>query len=256
MMAGRTVILMYHAVENPGSPSGYTEKGELIYVVSESDFREQIAMVADSGIDVGLPGEQAEGSSLILTFDDGHLSNHSIVLPILRDTGIKAAFFVTSGFIGTENHMTEEMIRELDDAGMIVGSHAKTHRFLTDLSDEEAGLELSASKEVLERIVGHTVDCFSAPGGRIDGRIERLAREAGYRWIFTSEAMVNTDLSPAVSAGRFAIMRNSSPEWYSMVLTGSVPLGGRIKYGILGVLKKVLGTRLYLKLRERMLGRE
>ena len=38
---------------------------------------------------------------LIVTFDDGYKDNHDVVLPILRDLGLKATFFVTTGLIGT-----------------------------------------------------------------------------------------------------------------------------------------------------------
>ena len=37
---------------------------------------------------------------LIVTFDDGYKDNHDVVLPILRDLGMKATFFVTTGLIG------------------------------------------------------------------------------------------------------------------------------------------------------------
>jgi peptidoglycan/xylan/chitin deacetylase (PgdA/CDA1 family) len=179
-----------------------------------------------------------------------------MAFPALTEAGLKAAFFVTTGFIGTDNHMTEDMIRELSGAGMMIGSHAKTHRFLTDLSDDEVLSELESYKEVLERITGGPVDSFSAPGGRIDRRVEKLAREAGYRWIFSSEPVVNDTVMEGTAAGRFAVMRNRSPEWFARVISGSPPASAILRQKALGLLKKVLGTDLYLRLRKSLLGEE
>src|SRR5207248_8604988 len=37
----------------------------------------------------------------LITFDDGYRDNREIVLPILREAGVSACFFITTGFIGT-----------------------------------------------------------------------------------------------------------------------------------------------------------
>jgi peptidoglycan/xylan/chitin deacetylase (PgdA/CDA1 family) len=40
---------------------------------------------------------------VLITFDDGYRDNHDVVLPILRAHGVRAAFFLATGFVGTHN---------------------------------------------------------------------------------------------------------------------------------------------------------
>jgi peptidoglycan/xylan/chitin deacetylase (PgdA/CDA1 family) len=54
----------------------------------------------------------------------------------------------------------------MHDAGMHIGSHAMTHRFLTTLSGPEEEEELARSQALLQEIVVEPVDHFAPPGGR------------------------------------------------------------------------------------------
>jgi peptidoglycan/xylan/chitin deacetylase (PgdA/CDA1 family) len=45
--------------------------------------------------------ERLRHSRVLVTLDDGYRDNHDIAFPILRSHGIKAAFFLATGFVGT-----------------------------------------------------------------------------------------------------------------------------------------------------------
>lgn len=83
-----------------------------------------------------------------------------------------------------------EETRELRRSGLIAfGSHSVTHRILTTITDADVEEELRRS---LKRIVdegltevGSVPFCY--PNGGFDGRIARMAREAGYRLAVTTE---------------------------------------------------------------------
>ena len=148
-------VLMYHALEDDAHPSGATDAGEQLYVLEVSSFREQMSYLHREGYRAFLLEElRALGEwpdkAIVLTFDDGHESNSSLALPILQECGFKAKFFITTGWIGTPNFMNKEQIRGLHRAGMGIGSHGVTHRFLSDLPEAEVRAELIDSKTVLE----------------------------------------------------------------------------------------------------------
>jgi peptidoglycan/xylan/chitin deacetylase (PgdA/CDA1 family) len=75
--------------------------------------------------------------------------------------------------------------RRLAEAGMVVGSHCLTHRFLPTLSEEEQRHELVASKAELERQLGRPVNAVAYPSGKRTALTRRLAQEAGYRLGFS-----------------------------------------------------------------------
>lgn len=252
-MNGRpgTVVLMYHALDRPGRRSGASDPGEEAYVVDAGLFERQMRYLASCPAEVVTAGEKPSGPlGVIITFDDGHESNHSIALPLLRELGMKACFFVTTDLIGTEHCMTEEMIADLSASGMTVGSHGISHSYLSDLPPAMLAAELEGSRSKLEKITGMPVDSFSAPGGRIDGRVAEAAVGAGYRWIFGSRPAVNSALIEGKPAGRFAVMRGRSFGWFTEVVSGSPPPFETARYEILSLARRILGNRNYDRIRK------
>src|SRR6476660_2146259 len=102
------------------------------YVLEPSGFSAQMQAVAALGVPV--PGVTQWCTSprppraVLLTFDDGHISNHDTALPVLLEHQLKATFFVVAGHIATAETMSWRQIRALHAAGMEIGSHTLTHR--------------------------------------------------------------------------------------------------------------------------------
>ncbi len=128
-----------------------------------------------------------------LTFDDAYQSVFLYALPILKDHGFTATVFVLSGYVGQENrwdlnwggrhfrHLGWNELREMQAAGIEIGSHGASHRDLRRLRDEELQQELSGSKRALEDGLGGEVVSFCYPFGRYDRRVRQAVIEAGYR---------------------------------------------------------------------------
>ena len=76
--------------------------------------------------------------------------------------------------------MNWDEVRELQSAGMTIGSHSRTHPQLTDpnvsLSDE-----VERSREEIRRKLGVTPDFFAYPYGAWDARAAAAVEAAGYR---------------------------------------------------------------------------
>lgn len=72
-----------------------------------------------------------------------------------------------------------EEIREMDCAGISIGSHTRSHPVLSRLTEEEIDRELRESKQKLEQEIGHVVRTFAYPCGSpsdIDQRVVAAAR--------------------------------------------------------------------------------
>ena len=137
--------------------------------------------------------------ALVVTFDDGYRSVHSLAFPILRELGVPGTLFVVTGFAGGTEPMTwagidrwlgtpyeEELmpltwdeIRSLAEAGWDIGSHTRTHPRLTTLDDDALASELADSRADLEAALGRC-SSLAYPYGIRDARVVRAAREAGY----------------------------------------------------------------------------
>lgn len=72
-------------------------------------------------------------------------------------------------------------IRQAAAEGLAVGVHSLTHRSMPALSDAELIGELVQSREIVEREIGNTPECFAYPYGRWDARVRTAVGSAGYR---------------------------------------------------------------------------
>lgn len=81
--------------------------------------------------------------------------------------------------------LTWGMLRRLQASGVTIGSHTRSHVWLTR---EESGVcesELRGSRAVLERHLGRPVQHFAYPAGCFDHRVVRLVRDAGFDYGYT-----------------------------------------------------------------------
>ena len=164
---------------------------------------------------------QARGGTLSITFDDGYRDNHEVAAPILRELGLPATFFVTSGFIATEavpfwdktlpsapGWMNWDQVRALASGDFEVGCHTHTHIDLAQSSTDQIRAELRQSRETLESQIGKRVGLFAYPfGGRdnINAISLQLVREAGFDCCVSSCGGVNTGQPDAFTLNRLPI---------------------------------------------------
>lgn len=121
---------------------------------------------------------------VIITADDGYLSNYTIAYPLLKKYRIPATFFVTTAFMGVNtqfSHITWEQAKEMEESGLIdIQSHTHRHQLLTGLSKEEAMYETSISFGLIEKNLGkRDVKVLSYPEFRNTADIRKWVEEQG-----------------------------------------------------------------------------
>ncbi len=127
---------------------------------------------------------------IVLTFDDGLLSQYLNALPVLTDMSIPAVFFVLPGFNdGVHRYMGTAELQSMANAGLELEAHTCNHPNLPRL----ARLNLSAffaevqdCKRILEGITGQSVDYLAYPYGAYDLTVLDAVSRAGYRAAFTT----------------------------------------------------------------------
>jgi peptidoglycan/xylan/chitin deacetylase (PgdA/CDA1 family) len=207
--------------------------------------------------------------AVAITFDDGYRDNYSQALPILKEYGLPATFYITAGcveardilwtsklryyFMATrerelhlrhptsqvldlsshvarqasyahtvaliksvgrqrggdevfqeveaalkvtnldplaDSMLSWEEIREMGQAGMLIGAHTLTHPNLPGLPPEAAEAEVAGSKALIEERVKVPVDHFAYPNGRgvshFNDTVKEIVRRAGFLTSVTS----------------------------------------------------------------------
>lgn len=252
---------MYHALEDEQHPAGARNQGEQLYVVSVDNFREQMQYLYSNGYqtyficDLGKLDDLPE-KGVVITFDDGHESNYTLALPILRAFGFKAEFFITTDWISTKHFLNRNQVIELFREGMEVGSHSASHSYLDDLSTFDLKREFKESKIALEDILGKDITSFSAPGGRIkSSSMVQIARKTGYRILCTSNPGFFRKSSSLFEIPRLAILgRTSLDEFVNIIQLKTVLLLKlRMKTWVFNLSKQMLGNDRYERIRDAIL---
>ena len=136
---------------------------------------------------------------VVVTFDDGFVSAIDNAVPELVQRRIPMTFFVAAGLLGTvprwaefgragigeEIIATADRLRELPCDLITIGSHTMTHPLLISLSEDEAKIELSASRAALKKLLNRDIKLFSFPYGAFNERLIEICREVGYERVFT-----------------------------------------------------------------------
>lgn len=131
------------------------------------------------------PGSQLFGRTLIaparphelaLTYDDGpNPAATPQLLEVLARHGVKATFFLIGGFAT----QCPALVREIVQAGHLIGNHTMTHPWLAWQSERRIREELMGASAAIEDVVGEKVSWFRAPHGARRPVVLQVAREMG-----------------------------------------------------------------------------
>jgi peptidoglycan/xylan/chitin deacetylase (PgdA/CDA1 family) len=250
-------VLMYHGLHADPAQHG---RFDPVYSVHPRQFAQQLDWLGDNGYRTRLLRDLPDGADdkrVVITFDDGDVSNAEVALPALRERGMLAEFFVTADFVEQPGMLAAAQVRALADAGMSVQSHGATHRYLADLSEAELEHELADSKRRLEAWTRRPVDALALPGGRGAERERIAALRLGYRHVLNSVPGANFRRAPDGYFERIAVTREMPLAAFSTLVQwrGAGPRLMKARYELLAGAKRVLGNQRYERLRARMLAR-
>ena len=185
-------VLLYHNLDD-----NYTV-GNHITNISPSLFEEHMLGLLERGYNPIFvsdyyeyinDGKELPENPIMVTFDDGYLSNYEYAYPILKKLNIPATIFVVTSTVGEEvsggkvntPHFTWEQAKEMQDSGIIdIQSHSYSHKNMSKISDDELFDELTLSKDILVEKLSKDVLIFAYPyGGYNDKTLEKVI-EVGY----------------------------------------------------------------------------
>ncbi len=115
----------------------------------------------------------------------------NIALDSLPEAEIECALSELETITGPEyvlgiKCMDWEQLRNLEQSGIAVESHAVSHRKLARVSLSEAAGELAISKAAIESKLGKKVRAVCYPAGSCSGEVAQAALEVGYQLGFTT----------------------------------------------------------------------
>jgi len=179
-------ILMYHYIQDlPKNPDKLTYN----LTVTPANFAQQMDWlrahayhpVTMDDLRAYFTGRHTLPSKpVVITLDDGYRDLYTTAYPILRAHNFKAVAYIVTSFVNRPRYVTSDMIVELDRYGIEIASHTVDHGNLARAAAPTVTYEVVASKQWLEKLLGHPVVDFAYPSGKFNAIDERVLENAGY----------------------------------------------------------------------------
>ena len=204
-------VLMYHSIGEGA------ENSRLI--VSPESFQRQMSFLRkgnyqilslDEYVELLRENKRPDKRSVVITFDDGFRDNYTNAYPILKKYRIPAAISVVAEWVGQENMMSWDQIRELNSDVLIeIVSHGLKHCPLDGLSKSAVINELKTSKRILESKLNTVIDYFCYPCGNFTPFVKELAKLWGYKAALATHPDARIALNDTYAIRRIRISQSS-----------------------------------------------
>jgi len=176
-------ILMYHVLGVPSASAPYPD-----LFVKPSDLAGQMQWLAQRGYHAVTLGQvfrywrsgvALPAKPIVISFDDGYLSDYTVAMPTLRRHGWAGVLNLIVDNV-RPGDLTALQVRRLIAAGWEIDSHTVTHADVTTL--DQAGLqrEIGQARTDLRRMFHQPVDFFCYPAGQYDAAAIAEVRAADY----------------------------------------------------------------------------
>lgn len=237
----KLICVMYHEIVRQNSRIRYTVREEQFLNQLECIKKHPFTSITTKDLNHDLPGRLIH-----ISFDDAALSDHEVVLPVLKRNNLKATFFITTGYIGNPGYMKWSDVKELSENGFDIQSHTHTHSLLATQNIKKMQEEMKISRDILEQKLSKEIGAISVPGGSFNKKVAETAFLSGYKYIFTSFPRVNY-LNGSNVFGRVVISKNLTINKFEKIILADPGfyLKLALSYQIKKTAKKIIGANSY-----------
>ena len=163
-------ILMYHLIDTLGD-AGPARPG---LVVDPAVFAREMGLLHANGwhtitlatlqLDLAT-GRTPPPRTFVITIDDGHVDGFTKALPILRQYGFVATYFVVLGRIHSPLFLSAADLVLLAQAGMEIADHTMSHPDVARLHGAGLADQIGAAAVAIKQITGRAPTSFAYPSG-------------------------------------------------------------------------------------------
>jgi peptidoglycan/xylan/chitin deacetylase (PgdA/CDA1 family) len=165
-------ILCYHQVRDWKPTDSKMAKD---YIIPPAVLKDQLKMLHDSGYHTILPdqlyaylntGAALPSKPVMLTFDDTDEDQYTVAFPEMNKYGFKGVFFIMTVSLGRLPHyMSREQVKEISDAGNVIGSHTWDHHNVKKYQGQDWAIQIDKPTKQLEALTGKPIRYFAYPFG-------------------------------------------------------------------------------------------
>jgi peptidoglycan/xylan/chitin deacetylase (PgdA/CDA1 family) len=177
-------ILMYHVLSVPPANAPYPE----LYI-RPADFAGEVAWLAAHGyhavtlqrvFDSWRGAATLPAKPIVLSFDDGYLSDVKTALPVLKARKWPGVLNLEVANLKPVWGIRPPGVRKLIAAGWEIDAHTLTHPDLTRVDAARLRDEVAGSRAAIRSRFHVSVNFFCYPAGRYDDAVVAAVQQAGF----------------------------------------------------------------------------
>ncbi len=160
-------------------------------------------------------GINSTSKQLALTYDDGPNDPHTFrLLDVLANHNVHATFFL----IGRYVRQRPDIVREIRQAGHVIGNHTFTHPLLIFQPEREIKRQLAECSQAISDAAGEHSDLFRPPFGGRRPAVLRIARQlglepvmwnvTGYDWNAPSAEYIQLKVARRIRGGSVILLHD------------------------------------------------
>jgi peptidoglycan/xylan/chitin deacetylase (PgdA/CDA1 family) len=173
----------------------------------------------------------SDSRCVVLVADDAHISVYTTALPLIKKYNVPMTLFVYPSAISNASYaMTWDQLRELKTTGLFdFQSHTYWHpnfkkereRLAPAEFEKLVHMQLTKSREKIEKELGVKVDLLAWPFGIYDPWLMAKAAEAGYTAAFTIERHPVTNEDHPMALPRYLLADTDRGKAFEAILNAS-----------------------------------
>lgn len=186
---GPVPIVAYHAIQPPvegsADPEAFVPQADFVEQMKWLDEEGYEAVTLDQVEDAWEEGGELPPKPVVLTFDDGYLSQYVAAAPALEHFHWPGVL----NLVAEGADLPDADVQKMLDANppWELASHTISHADLTTLDSAELHDEVAGSRRILEDRFGVPVNNFCYPAGQYDDAAIEAVEQAGYRGATTED---------------------------------------------------------------------
>jgi peptidoglycan/xylan/chitin deacetylase (PgdA/CDA1 family) len=158
---------------------------------------------------------------VVISFDDGFDNQNAIARPALAARRWPGVLNLQVDRVGIPGGLSTAALARMRRAGWEVDDHSATHPDLTRVSAARLRAEVAGSRATLERRYGIDTMFFCYPYGRVDARVRRAVRAAGFVGATTIAPGRATAAQDPLALPRIVVRATTTPAGLVRLAAGS-----------------------------------
>lgn len=176
------VVFMYHRFGESDMPSTNIQISQLKEHLKELKSGGYKVLPLGKVVEAMRKGEDLPDRTVAITVDDAYRSLYTKAWPLFKEAGIPITLFVATDTVdlGGKKYMNWDQIRELQKAGVTIGSQTKSHPHMTEISLEMVKAELDQANARIKSELGETPTLFAYPYGEYSRAVRDIVARRGF----------------------------------------------------------------------------